>query len=81
MKGMKLLVKVMKVIKITGQSDKFTGQNEEILVKSDEVTKIIRKPFLYTSHTPSRSLFPIIASSSTRHFVTFVTGFPITVSS
>ena len=45
MKGMKLLIKVMKVIKITGQSDKFTGQNEEILVKSDEsdeVTKIIR---------------------------------------
>ena len=41
---MKLLVKVMKVIKITGQSDKFTGQNEEILVKSDEsdeVTKVI----------------------------------------
>ena len=63
---MKLLVKVMKVIKITGQSDKFAGQNEEILVKSDErdeVTKIIRLPFLYTSHTPSRSLFPIIVSS------------------
>ena len=42
---MKLLVKVMKVIKITGQSDKITGQNKEILVKSDEsdeVTKIIR---------------------------------------
>ena len=45
MKVMKLLVKVRKVITITGQSDKFSGQNEEILVKSDEideVTKIIR---------------------------------------
>ena len=45
MKVMKLLVKVMKVIKLLVKVTKITGQNEEILVKSDgsdEVTKIIR---------------------------------------